>query len=71
MDNFDASTETADAPEINFGKEIAKIFAVSAAMTAGTVAGFIAVGLTVNKISEARKARKEKKEKKTKLTVVK
>ena len=63
MTDFDASPETdADAPEINFGKEIAKIFAVSAAMTAGTVAGFIAVGLTVNKIQEARKARKEKKE---------
>lgn len=71
MDNFDASSETAaDAPEINFGKEIAKNLVLSTAITTGVLAGFMVVGLTVNKIDELRKARKAKKDKPN-LTVVK
>jgi len=57
MEN-DATLETT---EISFGKEIAKSFAISTAVTAGSWAGMIAVGLAVSKIQDLKKKRAAKK----------
>ena len=61
MDN-NTSTESQD---INFGKEIAKAFAVGTAMSAATTAGFLAVGLVYVKYLEKKEAKKAKKNAKT------
>jgi hypothetical protein len=55
---FDAIMAEDEEPTIttdSFGKEIAKTLVVSAVATAGTVLGFAAIGLVINKV-EARKA---------------
>ncbi|QEQ93818.1 hypothetical protein [Streptomyces phage Psst4] len=61
MDN-NTSTETQD---INFGKEIAKAFAVGTAMSAATTVGFLAVGFAYAKYLEKKEAKKAKKNAKT------
>jgi hypothetical protein len=52
---------TAELPEISFTKEIAKSFVISTAVTAGTVVGFIVVGVAWNKIDDVRAKRRAKK----------
>jgi len=45
----------------NFGVQVAKSFTISAAASAGTVVGFVAIGAVVGKISKIRSAKKAKK----------
>lgn len=64
IENLDTAPITGDFVEladISFGKEIAKTFALSAAFTAGTIAGVAAVAFTVNKVSELKQKRTAKK----------
>jgi hypothetical protein len=71
MDNLcdDCAAESSDS-ETNFGKDLTKSFAIATAVTTGVLAGFMVVGLTVNKVQEKLEARKAKKQKPN-LTVVK
>lgn len=62
MDNTIETPETSsDSTELSFGKEIAKTFAISTVTSAGVIAGFVAVGLAINKFDEIKKARAAKK----------
>ncbi|QAY17157.1 hypothetical protein SEA_MADAMATO_39 [Streptomyces phage Madamato] len=51
-----------ETQDINFGKEIAKAFAVGTAMSAATTIGFLAVGLAYTKYLEKKEAKKAKKQ---------
>lgn len=61
MDTTIETPETTDSNELSFGKEIAKALAISTATSAGVIAGFVAVGLAINKLDEMKKARAAKK----------
>lgn len=61
MDTTLETPETTDSTELSFGKEIAKSFVISTAVSAGVIAGFAAVGLAINKFDEIKKARAAKK----------
>lgn len=54
-------TEIVEIPEINFPKEIAKSLIISAAVSAGILIGFGAVGYGSEKIKEIRANRAAKK----------
>ena len=56
-----AVTDTVEATEINFGKEIAKNLIISTAVSAGVLIGFGVVGFTYSKIEDKLAARKAKK----------
>lgn len=60
-ENFEtANVETSETPETNFGKEITKTFAISTAVSAGVIAGFMVVGLAVNKFQDFKARRNAK-----------
>lgn len=56
--------ENTEIQEIDFGKEIAKTLVLSAAATVGTVAGFVVVGLAMDKIQKIKANRAAKKSQK-------
>jgi hypothetical protein len=58
MDTNEFTTET---PETNFGVEIAKSFALSTAVTAGSLAGFVAIGYAYTKVQDIVRKRKNAK----------
>ena len=60
MDHNENAVETTD--DFNFGKELAKSFALSTVISAGTTAGILAVAFGITKFSEIKAARKAKKE---------
>jgi homoserine kinase len=59
-DNFDAP-ETSEFDELSFGKEIAKTLVISTATSAGVIAGFVVVGLTISKFNDIKAKRAAKK----------
>lgn len=62
MDDFETSADsTNESQDINFGKQLAKDFAQSTAVTVGVVAGLFVVSYSLGKIQELRAARKAKK----------
>lgn len=61
MDETLETSETSDSTELSFGKEITKTLAIATTTSAGVIAGFMAVGLAVNKFEEMKKARVAKK----------
>jgi hypothetical protein len=61
---MDENENIEDFQDINFGKEIAKTLVLSTAATVGTIAGFVVVGLAVDKIQKIREARRAKKDQK-------
>lgn len=62
MDDFETSADsTNESQDINFGKQLAKDFAQSTAVTVGVVAGLFVVSYSLGKIQELRAARKDKK----------
>lgn len=63
MDQNENSEETTQ--DINFGKEIAKSFVLSTAVSAGTFAGILVIGLAVGKFLEIKDARQAKKDAQT------
>lgn len=52
---------TIETQDISFGKEIAKTFVVSTAVTVGWTAGLLLVGFACSKYQEKKEAKKAKK----------
>ena len=67
MDDQNTQVETTETEEesLSLTKEAAKSFAIGAAVAAGTVAGFVAVGFVKQKLSERKEARQAKKDAET------
>lgn len=67
MDDQNTQVETTETEEesLSLTKEAAKSFALGAAITAGTVAGFAAAGFVMQKLSERKAARQAKKDAET------
>jgi hypothetical protein len=62
---MDHNEITPDLSDINFSKEIAKAFLVSTAVSAGSIAGFLVIGLAITKFEDYKEARQAKKDAKT------
>jgi hypothetical protein len=61
-ENFETSADSAnESQDSNLGKQIAKDFVQSTAISAGVLAGFMVVGYSISKIQDFRAARKAKK----------
>lgn len=53
--------QTDESDDFSFAREVAKSFALSTVITAGTVAGFVAAGYAYSKFDDWRTARRDRK----------